>query len=85
MQQVIRKLLWLFGNQQSQGASSQLIQPLATRPVQYFSQPKAWMTGAVLQSVLRKLNRRLSAKSRKIVLFMDNAGCHIEDIKDTEL
>ena len=52
-------------------------------PVQYFSQPKAWMTGEILQSVLRKLNRQLSAKSRKFVLFMDNAGCHPEDMKDS--
>ena len=55
---------------------------MATLPVQYFSQPNAWMTGEILQSVLSKLNRRLSAKSRKIILLMDNAGCHPEDIKD---
>ena len=55
---------------------------VATLPEQYFSQPKAWMTGEILQSVLCKLNRQLSAKSQKIVLLMDNAGCHPEDIKD---
>ena len=38
------------------------------------------MTGKILQSVLRKLNQQLSTKSWKIVLFMDNAGCHPEDI-----
>lgn len=51
-------------------------------PVQYYSQPKAWMTGDILQSVLSKLNRQLSAKARKIALLMDNAGCHPEDLKD---
>ena len=35
-------------------------------PVQYYSQPKAWMTGAILESVLSKLNRRLSAKGQKL-------------------
>ena len=55
----------------------------ATLPVQYFSQPKVWMTGKILLSVLRKLNQRLSDKSRKIGLFMDNAGYHPEDIKDS--
>ena len=51
-------------------------------PVHYYSQPKAWMTGAILESVLSKLNRRLSARGRKIALLMDNAGCHPEDLKD---
>jgi len=55
---------------------------MATLPVQYFSQPNTWMTGEILQSVLSKLNRRLSAKSWKIILLIDNAGCHPEDIKD---
>jgi len=55
----------------------------ATLPVQYFSQTKAWMTGEILQYVLCKFNRQLSAKSQKIVLFMDNAGCHPEDVKDS--
>ncbi|XP_065904086.1 tigger transposable element-derived protein 6-like [Dysidea avara] len=41
------------------------------------------MTGKILLSVLRKLNQRLSDKSRKIGLFMDNAGYHPEDIKDS--
>jgi len=42
---------------------------MATIPVQYFSQPNAWMTGEILQSVLSKLNRQLSARSRKIILM----------------
>ena len=52
-------------------------------PVTYFSQPKAWMTGDILVSVLTRLNRKLSSKGRKIVLLMDNAGCHPEGaVKD---
>ena len=51
-------------------------------PVQYYSQPKAWMTRDILESVLSKLNRRLNVKGRKIALLMDNAGCHPEDLKD---
>ena len=50
--------------------------------VQYYSQPKAWMKRDILESVLSKLNRRLSAKGRKIALLMDNAGCHPKDLKD---
>ena len=49
-------------------------------PVTYFSQPKAWMTGDILESILSKLNRQMINKNRKILLFMDNAGCHPEKL-----
>ena len=45
-------------------------------PVSYFDQPKAWMTGEILDQVLTKINSRLKLKSRSIILLMDNAGCH---------
>lgn len=52
-------------------------------PVMYFNQPKSWMTADILVSVLAKLNRKMSSKDRKIILLMDNAGCHPEDtLKD---
>ena len=50
-------------------------------PVQYYSQTNAWMTGEILDTVLTKLNRRLSARSRSVVLLMDNAACHPQDLK----
>ena len=40
------------------------------------------MTGEILDEVLLKLNRKLSAKGRSIALLMDNAGCHPEQLKD---
>ena len=49
-------------------------------PVSYYSQKKAWMTGDILEAILTKLNRRLSSSNRKILLFMDNAGCHPDDL-----
>ena len=56
---------------------------ISSLPVQYYSQTKAWMTGDVLETVLSKLNRRLSTQRRKIALLMDNAGCHPENcLKD---
>ena len=51
-------------------------------PVEYYCQEKAWMTGEILDEVLLKLNRKLSAKGRSIALLMDNAGCHPEQLKD---
>ena len=56
---------------------------ISSLPVQYYSQTKAWMTGDILETVLSKLNRRLSTQHRKIALLMDNAGCHPENcLKD---
>ena len=51
-------------------------------PVEYYSQSKSWMSGEILESVLTKLNHRLASTSRKVLLLMDNAGCHPEDLKD---
>ena len=53
----------------------------ALLPVDYYSQKKAWMDGKILESILTKLNHRLSSSSRSIILLMDNAGCHPENLK----
>ena len=49
-------------------------------PVDYFGQKKTWMTGEIMDAVLTKLNRRLSQSNRSIILLMDNAGCHPENL-----
>ena len=49
-------------------------------PVSYYSQTKVWMTGEILEDILRKLNRRLCSTNRNILLLMDNAGCHPGDL-----
>ena len=51
-------------------------------PVDYFCQKKAWMTGEILDTVLLHMTRRLQAKSRFVILLMDNAGCHPADLKE---
>lgn len=51
-------------------------------PVSYYSQMKAWMTGEILEDILRKLNRRLCSTNRNVLLLMDNAGCHPEDLSE---
>ena len=45
-------------------------------PVEYYSQPKAWMTGYILQKVLSTVNKQLSQRGRSVLLFLDNVGCH---------
>ena len=50
-------------------------------PVQYFSQKKAWMTGDILDQVLSKINRTLRVNGRSVILLMDNAGYHPEELQ----
>ena len=51
-------------------------------PVTYFSQPKAWMTGDIMNAILSKVNWQMICASRKILLFLDNAGCHPQELRD---
>ena len=39
------------------------------------------MTGEIMESILGKLNSKLSCTDRLILLLMDNAGCHPEYLK----
>lgn len=50
-------------------------------PVKYYSHKKAWMMGEILDSVLTIFNRKMSVQKRSVILFLDNAGCHPEDLK----
>ena len=49
-------------------------------PVTYLDQKKAWMTGEIMGTILAKLNRQLSSSGRQILLFIDNAGCHPDEL-----
>ena len=46
----------------------------------YFNNKKAWMDSELMQSILRRLNRRFVAEKRNILLFMYNAPCHPPDL-----
>jgi hypothetical protein len=39
------------------------------------------MTGEILEKVLLAFNRRLLTANRSILLLMDNAGCHPDNLK----
>ena len=54
---------------------------VSSLPVHYYSQSKAWMTGEILDKVLMKLNRKFSFQHRNVALLLDNAGCHLEELK----
>ena len=49
-------------------------------PVSYYSQSKVWMSGEILEDMFTKLNRRLLKSNQNILLLMDNAGCHPEEL-----
>ena len=59
--------------------------PNPKRPydVHYYSSPKAWMTSEIMESVLTKINRKMEAANRNILLLMDNAPCHPESFVDS--
>ena len=45
-------------------------------PVKYYHQPKAGMTGEILDSFLSSFNLKMKSQARSILLLLDNAGCH---------
>ena len=38
------------------------------------------MDGVILNSILGRINSKLTRNGRKVLLLMDNAGCHPSDI-----
>ena len=38
------------------------------------------MTVEIMNTILTKVNRQLSGSGRHILLFMDNAGCHPDEL-----
>ncbi|KAK3924936.1 Tigger transposable element-derived protein 6 [Frankliniella fusca] len=49
-------------------------------PCDYTSQPKAWMTGDIMISWLKKLDGKMRAQRRRILLFIDNCPAHPTDL-----
>ena len=40
------------------------------------------MSGEILDELLTKVNRQLSFSSQFVILLMDNAGCHLQELKE---
>ena len=47
-------------------------------PCRYRAQKKSWMTGVLSEEWVRKLGSSFRAKSRKVVLLIDNFPAHLE-------
>ena len=49
-------------------------------PVDYYGHGRAWMTTEMVESILTKLNQCLFRLNRSILLLLDNASCHPEEL-----
>jgi DDE superfamily endonuclease/Tc5 transposase DNA-binding domain/CENP-B N-terminal DNA-binding domain len=47
-------------------------------PLEYASNAKAWMTSAIFEEHIRRVDRQMSAANRKILLIIDNCPAHPE-------
>ena len=50
---------------------------MVTLVVHYVSNEKAWMRTEIMENVLKLLDRKVQLERRKIILFLDNAHCHL--------
>lgn len=48
----------------------------ATIPVRYVSNKKSWMTATIFENWLKEWDRKLIAKGRKVLLFVDKCSAH---------
>ena len=55
---------------------------VSSLPVTYFQQKKAWMTGDIMNKILSSFNRKMIHQKRSVLLLMDNAGCHPQNLID---
>jgi hypothetical protein len=46
-------------------------------PVIWRSNKKAWMTSAIMEKWILSFNGRMKSQGRKVILFLDNATCHL--------
>ena len=46
-------------------------------PVEWRSNKKAWMTSQVMEEWLTAFNGRIKMQNRHVLLFLDNATCHL--------
>lgn len=49
---------------------------VASLPVTYFANKKAWMTNVIFKTVLQDLDKDMISEKRKIILFLDNCSAH---------
>ena len=50
--------------------------------VHYFANTKAWMTTEIMQKILTLLEKKMVAEDRKVLLTLDNAPCHPENLQE---
>lgn len=67
------KYVYVIGN----SATPRCLRHIKNPPIPYFSNKKAWMTGEVWTNILLQPEIKMKAQKRNIILFCDNARCHV--------
>jgi DDE superfamily endonuclease len=54
-----------------------------TPPLMYEANKKAWMTGSLFETYMKKLDRKFSLQGRKVIIFADNCSAHPPSLQET--
>ncbi|XP_054717282.1 tigger transposable element-derived protein 4-like [Uloborus diversus] len=57
-------------------ANPRCFKGVKTLPIEYKNNKKAWMTSALFEEWIRKLDRKMAASKRNILLIIDNCTAH---------
>lgn len=56
------------------------------KPVNYFFNKKAWMTGKIFHEIMIKINKKMMLEQRNVLFFIDNCSSHkIENYSNISL
>lgn len=73
--------LLVIGKSQSPHCFKPFLRSGKRLPLAYAANKKAWMTGEIFVDYLSKLNNKMRAQGRRILLLVDNCPAHPKDVR----